>query len=67
MAFEHAKLTGVPFFDLTEYGGAGSSRVKEEDGGVVPRRVKEEDGGAGPSRVKDEPEDPYWALRRRYQ
>ena len=66
-AFEHAKLTGVPFFDLTEDGGAGSSRVKEEDDGAVPRRVKEEDGGAGSSRVKDEPEDPYWAFKRRYQ
>ena len=66
-AFEHAKLTGVPFFDLIEDGGAGSSRVKEEDGGAVPRRVKEEDGGARPSRVKDEPEDPYWTFRRCYQ
>ena len=58
-AFEHAKLAGVPFFDLTEDGGARPSRVKEEDGGAGPHRVKEEDGGAGPSRVKDEPKDPY--------
>ena len=34
--FEHAKLTGVPFFDLIEDGGAGPSRVKEEDGGAGP-------------------------------
>ena len=62
-AFEHAKLTGVPFFDLTEVGGTVPSRVKEEDSG--PSRMKEEDSGAGPSRVKDEPDNPYWVFDHR--